>query len=92
MRIKPLNHVDILAAIKAYKSGDNVSDFLKKERKIASNTSEIIELAYDLQAGSYINHVRNNPKQACAYSAELAAIIGEHTSVDDTLLDVGSGE
>lgn len=85
-------HFDILAARRAYAEGKNVTDFLREQKQIAHNTIEIIETAYDLQAGTYIEHLQKNQAQSRAYAAELAAILDCYIGDQSSLLDVGSGE
>ena len=92
MTKRQLKHFDILEAKKAYKEGRNVSELLRSQKNIDSNTSEIIETIYDLQAGSYIEYILNNPTQPAAYTAELAAILDGHITESDSLLDIGTGE
>lgn len=85
-------HFDILAAKKAYANGQNVTALLRDQKNLTVNTPDIIETAYDLQAGTYIDHVNNNMAQATAYATELAAILDTHIKPGDCLLDVGTGE
>jgi len=92
MTKRQLMHFDIAEAKKAYKEGRNITELLRSQKNIDSNTSEIIETAYDLQAGSYIEHIKNNPIQAADYTTELASILNKHTSESDSLLDIGTGE
>ena len=40
---------------RVYANGENVTDYLKTKLNLDENTLEVIEMAYDLQAGSYIN-------------------------------------
>lgn len=92
MKRRQLKHFDILEAKKAYKEGKNITELLRSQKNIELNTSEIIETAYDLQAGSYIEYILNNPTQTTAYTTELALILDCHTTKSDTLLDIGTGE
>ena len=89
---KQLKHIDILEARKAYKEGRNITELLRFQKKEDLNTPEIIELAYDLQAGSYIEHTEKYPLQIDVYSDELAFILNRHITEADSLLDVGTGE
>ena len=86
------SHFDILAAKKAYREGKNITELLRHQKKLSHNTPEIIETAYDLQAGTYIEHITKNSKQACLYAAELAEILDNHIKPESTLLDIGTGE
>lgn len=87
-----LKYFDILQARQAYAEGKNITELLRQQRQVASNTPDIIETAYDLQAGTYIAHVEQHPQQAHAYTAELADILGQHLHAGDSLLDIGTGE
>lgn len=89
---KQFSHFDILEAKNAYDQGRNVTELLRLQKKVNSNTAEIIETAYDLQAGSYIESVLNNPEQPAAYTTELAAILEGYLKESDVLLDIGAGE
>lgn len=92
MKIKQLNFFDILEAKRAYKEGKNITELLRSQKNLDINTSEIIETAYDLQAGSYIQQILNNPVQSAAYTTELASILDNHLTETDLLLDIGTGE
>jgi ubiquinone/menaquinone biosynthesis C-methylase UbiE len=89
---KQLKHFDLLEAKRAYKEGKNITELLRSQKNIDSNTSEIIETAYDLQAGSYIENMLNNNTQAQAYTTELASILDNHITKTNSLLDIGTGE
>jgi SAM-dependent methyltransferase len=84
--------VDVAAARKAFDSGQNVTQALRAQRGVDRNTPEIIEIAYDLQAGSYVRSVAENRPRSEAYAAELAALLGPHLRDGDDLLDAGTGE
>ena len=56
------------------------------------NDSEIIEIAYDLQAGTYIENIEKNKASAQKYAQECADIISAHLGSSDRLLDIGTGE
>ena len=92
MTKRQLKHFDLLDAKKAYKEGRNVTELLRLQKNINANTSEIIETAYDLQAGSYIEKILNNHVQAQAYTTELALILDKHVKKTNSLLDIGTGE
>jgi ubiquinone/menaquinone biosynthesis C-methylase UbiE len=92
MTKRQLKHFDLLEAKKAFKEGRNITELLRSQKNINSNTSEIIETAYDLQAGSYIEHMLNNQEQSQAYTTELAFILNKHIKKTNSLLDIGTGE
>ena len=87
-----MKHLDILGAKRTYMEGGNVTEYLRAQHKVGHNTSDIIEAAYDLQAGTYIEHVQRNQAWALAYTGELAAVLDRHVAGQHSLLDVGSGE
>ena len=92
MSAPQVTHFDILAAKQAYAEGRNITELLRAQKQTTLNTSEIIETAYDLQAGTYIQYVRENAAQAALYTGELAGILGRYVGADDSLLDIGTGE
>ncbi|WP_417682579.1 class I SAM-dependent methyltransferase [Roseibium sp.] len=87
-----MKYLNVSKAKSVYAAGGNVTEFLRKEINSPVNTSEIIEIAYDLQAGSYIEGVYANMGQAKAYAGELAGLLAPHIEDGKTLLDVGTGE
>jgi SAM-dependent methyltransferase len=56
------------------------------------NTIDIIEFAYDLQAGTDIQELRTNPLKASNYFSEAGTILGKYTNSTHSLLDIGTGE
>lgn len=79
-------------AREAYKRGENVTDFLKSELDETINSSEIIEIAYDLQAGSYIALSEETPDRLGPYVEEMYSLLKPHLFEDCTILDLGTGE
>lgn len=92
MNAAPSRHFDMLAARAAYAEGRNVTEMLRAQKGVAMNTPDIIETAYDLQAGSYVAQASDDPARTRAYAQELAAHLGEHLQPTDRLLDIGTGE
>lgn len=84
--------IDVLEAKSVYKEGNNVTQYLRTKLGSEDNTSDIIEIAYDLQAGSYIEYVNSNRTRTESYAAELGGILKQHLVPGDSLLDVGTGE
>jgi hypothetical protein len=84
--------LDVLAAKRAYQHGQNVTEALRAQRGVSENTAEIIETAYDLQAGTYIEAVDKDYARADTYSQEVARLLDSRISADASLLDVGTGE
>lgn len=89
-----MNFKDILEAKLIYQKGENVTQYFQKKysNKDKDISSEIIEVAYDLQAGSYIKFVKSNRKKVECYTSEISEILNSHLVKGDSLLDVGTGE
>src|SRR5688500_16441483 len=79
-------------AVKALKDGRNISQTLRSHFGFRENTPDIIEAAYDLQAGTYVQFAKENPQYVRAYASQLAEHLQPHLSEGDVLMDVGAGE
>jgi ubiquinone/menaquinone biosynthesis C-methylase UbiE len=79
-------------ARRAYAAGKNVTHHLQQQLGVSGNTPEIIEIAYDLQAGSYIAHAQAQHAWLDSYCAEMASILAPYLTADASILDVGTGE
>lgn len=76
-----------------YEQGENISALLRREMGVEENTREIIEIAYDLQSGSYIAAMdapamRSHKKEYAQGIAQLIRSLCEPESV----LEAGVGE
>ena len=87
-----MNYLDIVEAKEMYKQGKNITQYLRNKFNESENTSEILEIAYDLQAGSYIELVTANFHKAETYANELSDILKNYLKSCDSLLDAGTGE
>lgn len=87
-----MKFINLIEAKSAYQKGDNVKIYLREKFGSAINSSEIIEIVYDLQAGSYIDFANSNRNKAESHATELAEILQFHLEDGDSLLDVGTGE
>ena len=56
-----MKYCNLNPAIEAYAQGRNVTAVLRELSGEQNNTKEIIEIAYDLQGGSYIEMVGHRP-------------------------------
>lgn len=76
-----------------YEQGTNISAYLRREKEVQGNTAEIIEVAYDLQTGSYIDAMQNTIKadHQQNYTAETARIILSLLN-PTSILEAGVGE
>jgi SAM-dependent methyltransferase len=87
-----MKYIDVLEAKSIYQKGENVTNYLRERFGSEVNTSEIIEIAYDLQAGSYVERVKLNFDKADSYATELSKILDDNLECGDSVLDVGTGE
>ena len=87
-----MDHMMFARARAAYKRGENVTDFLKSELGESTNSPEIIEIAYDLQAGSYIALSEEFPDRLGPYTEEMYSLLKPHLFENCTILDLGTGE
>jgi len=76
-----------------YNKGVNISSYLRKETGISYNSSDIIEISYDLQTGSYINSLKDKKvaTQKEKYCNEIANTIRSLCN-PKTILEAGVGE
>lgn len=89
---KTLKYFDVISARKAYLDGENVTTFLRKQMGMEKNTPQIIELAYDIQAGTYIEFAKNNRSYLERYASEVVDILQHYSNGAESFLDVGTGE
>lgn len=83
----------IIQLRQAYDRGENITSLMRAKDNRDTNSVEAIEIAYDLQTGSYIAGL-SDPAMAqylSDYSAELARRI-DGLDVGQSILDVGTGE
>lgn len=92
MTNKSITYFDILEAKKAFNAGENITELLRSQKGNESNISEIIEAAYDVQAGSYIEFSKSNLDFVSSYASELADILSKYIKDNDSLIDIGTGE
>lgn len=79
--------------LKAYRQGFNITELLHETQGRTQNSEEIIEVAYDLQAGNYIAAMENPEiaRHKGEYTAAIAReILGLTTPT--SLLEAGVGE
>ena len=75
-----------------YQEQGNVSAFLRKSLGLEQNTPEIIEISYDMQAGSYVQQFQQNPQDQYAYCTEISGYLDKYLDTQDSLAEVGCGE
>ncbi|MBT2772446.1 methyltransferase domain-containing protein [Halomonas sp. ISL-60] len=85
-----MNYKLFLECRDAYKNGQNVMDLVQKS--VPNSRSLAIEIAYDLQAGTYIRDFYNNEEKKRMYTDEGGDILERHINKDSVILNVGAGE
>ena len=92
---KRLNPFWLNTVRQLYKSGGNITEFLREEFDESSNSSEIIEIAYDLQAGTYLEEYTKTSKGKelrDSYAEEMYSLLSPHLTPKCSLMDAGTGE
>lgn len=82
---------DLKALREAYARGENITELLRVGSE-GTNTLGAIEVAYDLQAGSYIDASLDDIDYFRAYVSELGNMLSKHLTPLDLVLDCGTGE
>jgi len=77
----------------AYRRGENLMKLLRESSNAASNDEASIELSYDLQSGSYIEHVKTlaGRQHREIFACHLARVFGSLGRIT-SLLEAGVGE
>lgn len=77
-----------------YENGENITSLLKKELNEENNTQEIIEIAYDMQTGSYSEAMKNPEisENKKLYSNEISKTINNLIEKPLNILEAGVGE
>ncbi|MCZ2473330.1 methyltransferase domain-containing protein [Aquirufa ecclesiirivi] len=82
-------NVDLQKVKAKYNQGVNIMQALREELNSEVNTSEIIEIAYDMQSGSYVNAMS---KATDLYFQECAEILNQFAQDAKNVMDAGAGE
>src|SRR5690242_2709888 len=89
---KGMESIDLSEIRRLYREGTNIIDYLRQKLGAQYNTEQCVEISYDMQAGSYVQHVESNPEAEGRYHAELADVLRKYVAAGDVLVDVGTGE
>lgn len=78
----------------AYSRGENVMAFARRTigDSASGNALAATLVAYDLQAGSYVEEAKRDPKFNHEWCEQLASIISPLTTEGNSVLEVGCGE
>lgn len=73
----------------AYQRGENAMQYARN--LVGSDENSLIAtlIAYDLQSGSYVADVHENPESKLQWSQQLAMLIQPYLTDTNTLLEVG---
>ena len=87
---KELGHV-IIGMRAAYARGENAMAWARINSTLDDTVVRAL-IAYDLQAGTYVESARNNPAYINLWSTQLARLLDPYISAGDRILEVGVGE
>lgn len=82
--------LDISSLRQAYARNENITKLLTEQGVF--ERQEIIELAYDIQSGSYIKSALANDELHQRYAREIHELCKDYIFDDDLILDCGAGE
>lgn len=87
----PPKKLSRLALLEQYKRGENITALLRGDE--VQNSEEMIEVAYDLQTGSYVSALQDESTRLHKqqYGREIASIISEFGETQ-TIMEAGVGE
>jgi ubiquinone/menaquinone biosynthesis C-methylase UbiE len=83
--------VNISELSQAYARGENISQLLSV-RHPDLKREEVIEIAYDVQSGSYSKIALDSMEQLQQYAQEIHDSCKDYIAEDDIVLDCGAGE
>ena len=84
--------IDLKELKQVFCNGDNIISYLRQKQKDDFNLIKAIEIAYDLQSGSYIDHFNNNHELWNTRFSEYEKILKQYIKIGDNVLDCGTGE
>jgi ubiquinone/menaquinone biosynthesis C-methylase UbiE len=84
-------YINIGELRKAYTKGENITKLLSDQSPDLER-QEVIEVAYDIQSGSYTEIAQANPGRLQQYAQQLHELCKDYIVEHDSLLDCGAGE
>ena len=85
-------NIDLPTIRHLYRDGINIIDHLRLQLGANYNTDQLVEISYDMQAGSYVEYVQQHSDRIDPYRQELAAHLSSCICDGDVVVDVGTGE
>jgi hypothetical protein len=74
----------------AYNRNENITKLLARQGQL--ERQEVIEIAYDIQSGSYTKDALAHPERLQRYAREIHGLCNEFIAEHDSILDCGAGE
>lgn len=87
-----MKYSHLISARRVYENGENVAQYLRNFEQPGSNTQAAIEIAYDMQAGTYTDAALRDQAYWHRYTGELASLLGASIELGDSVMEVGCGE
>jgi hypothetical protein len=88
--IKELSHV-ITGMKAAYARGENAMAWARANSTMDDRAVSAL-IAYDLQAGTYVENARNNPAYIDSWAAQMADLLDPYIAASDRIMEAGVGE
>lgn len=87
-----MTNIDLPTIRHLYRDGINIIEHLRRQLGTDYNTEQLVEISYDMQAGSYVEFVKQHSDQIDPYREELAVHLSSCIYDGDVVVDVGTGE
>ena len=84
-------NLSIIDLKRAYNNSENIIELLSKNEPHLTR-SQIIEIAYDIQSGSYTKYALNNQSCLEQYVNDIKSLAAKYLRSGDKILDCGTGE
>ena len=84
--------INIADLKKLYADGNNIIAHLNSKESSCMTPQEIIEIAYDIQSGSYTKKALSEMERLNIYAKEIFRMAGPLIAPNDVILDCGAGE
>lgn len=84
----------IIGMIDAYNRGDNAMAYARDHLKSSGtiNDTLITLIAYDLQAGTYIDFAKSNRQYNVNWCGQISEILSQYSTSNSYVLEIGCGE
>lgn len=89
---EPDMDLDLVELREAYARGENITTLVRQLLDTDENPVGAIEVAYDLQAGNYVDFFHTNRDHVEAHTDEFAGVVADAFPGATSLLDGGCGE